>query len=40
MEFPEVDRAEFVDVSVARRKAKAAQAALIDELERVVARRA
>ncbi|HEY1375744.1 MAG TPA: NUDIX domain-containing protein [Gemmataceae bacterium] len=39
-EFPEIDRAEFFDVPVAKRKVKAAQGALIDELERVVARRA
>src|SRR4051794_24680543 len=39
-EFPEIDRAEFFDVAVAKRKAKAAQDALIDELEWVVARRA
>lgn len=31
-EFPEVDRAEFFDIKQARRKIKAAQAPLIDEL--------
>ena len=39
MEFPEIDRAEFFDVPVAKRKAKAAQAALIEELERAVGTR-
>ena len=33
MEFPEIDRAEFFDVAAARRKIKAAQAALIEEVE-------
>jgi predicted NUDIX family NTP pyrophosphohydrolase len=37
-EFPEMDRAEFFDVRVAKRKIKPAQAALVDELERVVAK--
>ena len=32
LEFPEVDRAEFFDVADTRRKIKAAQMALIDEL--------
>jgi predicted NUDIX family NTP pyrophosphohydrolase len=36
MEFPEMDRAEFFDVTVAKGKIKAAQAALIEELERLV----
>ena len=36
MDFPEIDRAEFFDVAVASRKIKAAQAALIDELQRIV----
>jgi predicted NUDIX family NTP pyrophosphohydrolase len=36
MDFPEIDRAEFYDLAVARRKIKAAQAALIDELQGVV----
>ena len=36
MDFPEIDRAEFYDVAVASRKIKAAQAALIDELQGVV----
>jgi predicted NUDIX family NTP pyrophosphohydrolase len=35
-EFPEIDRAEFFDVPAAKLKVKAAQAALIDELERLV----
>jgi predicted NUDIX family NTP pyrophosphohydrolase len=38
-EFPEIDRAEFFAVTTAKRKVKAAQASLIDELERVIARR-
>jgi predicted NUDIX family NTP pyrophosphohydrolase len=33
MEFPEIDRAEFFEVAVVRRKIKAAQVALIDELK-------
>lgn len=36
MEFPEIDRAEFFDTATARQKINAAQAALIEELERVV----
>ena len=36
MDFPEIDRAEFYDLAVASRKIKAAQAALIDELQGVV----
>lgn len=40
MVFPEMDRAEFFDVPMAKRKVKAAQDALIDELERIVAERA
>ena len=32
-EFPEIDRAEFFDLAMARRKIKAGQEALIDELE-------
>lgn len=35
-EFPEIDRAEFFDVSTAKRKINAAQVALIDELEKIV----
>lgn len=35
-EFPEIDRAEFFDTATAKRKINAAQAALIDELEKVV----
>ena len=38
-EFPEIDRAEFFDVPVAKRKAKGAQVALIEELEHVVGER-
>lgn len=36
MEFPEIDRAEFFDDAAARRKIKAAQMALIEELEGIV----
>jgi predicted NUDIX family NTP pyrophosphohydrolase len=36
MEFPEIDRAEFFDVSAARQKINAGQVALLDELEKVV----
>jgi predicted NUDIX family NTP pyrophosphohydrolase len=36
MEFPEIDRAEFFDLAAARRKLKAAQMALIEELEKFV----
>lgn len=36
MEFPEIDQAEFFDLAAARRKIKAGQEALIDELERIV----
>jgi predicted NUDIX family NTP pyrophosphohydrolase len=36
MELPEIDRADFFDVAVTRRKIKAAQAGLIDELESMV----
>ena len=32
-EFPEIDRAEFFDLAMARRKIKAGQESLIDELE-------
>ena len=35
MEFPEIDRATFFDVSTARRKINAGQLALIDELEKL-----
>ena len=38
MEFPEIDRAEFFDVAAAKRKIKGAQAALIEEFERVLAK--
>jgi predicted NUDIX family NTP pyrophosphohydrolase len=37
MEFPEIDRADFFDLATAKRKINAAQAALIDELEGIVA---
>jgi predicted NUDIX family NTP pyrophosphohydrolase len=33
MDFPEIDRADFFDVGAAKRKVKAAQVALIEELE-------
>jgi predicted NUDIX family NTP pyrophosphohydrolase len=36
MEFPEIDRAEFFDLAVAKRKIKAGQEALIDEMERTL----
>jgi predicted NUDIX family NTP pyrophosphohydrolase len=36
MEFPEIDRAEFFDVSTASRKINAEQVALIEELEKFV----
>jgi predicted NUDIX family NTP pyrophosphohydrolase len=36
LEFPEIDRANFFDVAAARRKIKAGQEALIDELQRIV----
>jgi predicted NUDIX family NTP pyrophosphohydrolase len=38
MEFPEIDRAGFFDVAEAKRKIKAAQAALIEEVEVMLAR--
>jgi predicted NUDIX family NTP pyrophosphohydrolase len=34
--FPEIDRADFFDVAAARRKIKAGQEALIEELQRIV----
>ena len=37
MEFPEIDRADFFDVAAAKRKIKAGQESLIEELERIVA---
>lgn len=40
LEFPEIDRADFFDVAVARRKINAAQVALIDELESILNRAA
>jgi predicted NUDIX family NTP pyrophosphohydrolase len=38
MEIPEIDRTDFFDVDLAKRKINAAQAALIDELEEAVKR--
>lgn len=38
-EFPEIDRAEFLDLDTARRKIHQAQTALIDELEQRLATR-
>ena len=38
-EFPEIDRAEFFDLATARKKIKAGQEALIDELESLVKNR-
>jgi predicted NUDIX family NTP pyrophosphohydrolase len=37
--FPEIDRAEFFDLDTARRKVKAAQVGLIDELEMILSRK-
>ena len=39
MEFPEIDRADFFDVAAAKRKVKAAQVALIEELEGIAKRK-
>jgi predicted NUDIX family NTP pyrophosphohydrolase len=39
MEFPEIDRAEFFDLGMAKQKIKAGQGALIEELEVIVTRR-
>jgi predicted NUDIX family NTP pyrophosphohydrolase len=39
MEFPEIDRAEFFDLGTARRKIKAGQVGLIEELEAGLKRR-
>ena len=39
MEFPEIDRAEFFDLATARRKIKAGQVGLIDELETILNRK-
>jgi len=36
LEFPEIDRAEFFDVTTAKRKIKARQDALIEELEQIL----
>ncbi len=38
-EFPEVDRAEFFDLSAARRKINPVQASFIDEVEDMISRR-
>jgi predicted NUDIX family NTP pyrophosphohydrolase len=38
-QFPEIDRAEFFDLETARRKVKAAQVGLIDELEMILSRK-
>ena len=40
MEFPEIDRADFFDVPAAKRKIKAGQEALIEELEGILKREA
>lgn len=39
IEIPEIDRADFFDLTVARQKIKAAQVALIDELEAILKKR-
>jgi predicted NUDIX family NTP pyrophosphohydrolase len=36
MKYPEIDRAEFFDLATARRKIKASQSPLLDELEKIV----
>ena len=36
MEFPEIDRADFFDVAAAKRKIKAGQEALIEEVESII----
>jgi predicted NUDIX family NTP pyrophosphohydrolase len=36
MEFPEIDRAEFFDIVMARRKIKAGQEDLLDQLENIM----
>jgi predicted NUDIX family NTP pyrophosphohydrolase len=38
MDFPEIDRAEFFDLATARKKIKAGQEALIEELEETLQR--
>lgn len=38
MEFPEIDRAEFFDMAAAKRKIKAGQEALLEELETILTR--
>ena len=39
MEFPEIDRAEFFDLATARKKIKAGQEAMLDELEVILGSR-
>ncbi len=39
MQFPEIDRAEFFDLDTARKKIKARQDALLDELEGILKKR-
>ena len=36
MEFPEIDRADFVDVAAASRKIKVAHMALVEEWQQIV----
>ena len=38
MEFPEIDRAEFFDITMAKEKINIGQVPLIDELERILGR--
>jgi predicted NUDIX family NTP pyrophosphohydrolase len=38
MEFPEIDRAEFLDVATARQKINVGQVPLLDELEKILSR--
>ncbi len=38
-EFPEIDRAEFFDLPAAKKKIKAGQEALLDELEAILSRK-
>ena len=40
LEFPEIDRADFFDVATAKRKIRAGQEALIEELEAILKKRA
>lgn len=39
MQFPEIDRAEFFDLEMARRKIRSGQVGLIDELETILNRK-